>query len=121
MSTFSVADAKLNSRNLFAGSRTGGSIDHQTRAGGRDPDGVPDNASWKCPGHGSIVTTPGGQTFLLHHAYPRKPKKEDHRDVVLDEVGWKSDGWPVINDYRGVSAEGSVTTPRTAGVARRNH
>src|SRR5579875_1458188 len=63
-----------------------------------------DNACLKFPGHGSIVTTPGGQTFLLHHAYPRKQAEENHRDVVLDEIQWKPDGWPIINDYRGVAA-----------------
>lgn len=65
------------------------------------------NASWKCPGHGSIVVTPDCQTFLLHHAFPRKPEGTE-REAVLDEIEWKPDGWPIINDYRGVTSEGAV-------------
>jgi xylan 1,4-beta-xylosidase len=66
-----------------------------------------DNASWKCPGHGSIVTTPDCRMFLLHHAFPRKPEGGE-REAVLDEIEWKPDGWPTINDYRGVTSEVSV-------------
>lgn len=68
------------------------------------------NDSWKCPGHGSIVTTPDCRTFLLHHAFPRKPE-QNQREAVLDEVEWKPDGWPIINDYRGVASAGSVPSP----------
>lgn len=70
------------------------------------------NDSWKCPGHGSIVSTPDCRTFLLHHAFPRKPERAA-REAVLDEIEWKPDGWPLINDYRGVTAEGSVPSAVT--------
>ena len=70
------------------------------------------NDSWKCPGHGSIVKTPDCRTFLLHHAFPRKPER-NRREAVLDEIEWKPDGWPVLNDYRGVASAGSVPSPLT--------
>lgn len=66
-----------------------------------------DNPQWRCPGHGSIVMTPAGHTYLLHHAVPVNTSKWV-RNAVLDEVTWTSDGWPVINDHRGVSSEGTI-------------
>jgi xylan 1,4-beta-xylosidase len=68
------------------------------------------NASWKCPGHGSIVTTPDCRTFLLHHAFSRKSEVSG-RQAVLDEIEWKPDDWPIINDYQGVASAGSVPPP----------
>lgn len=66
-----------------------------------------DNAQWRCPGHGSIVTTSTGHMYLLHHAVPQSASKWI-RNAVLDEVTWQSDGWPVINARHGVTSEGEV-------------
>jgi len=59
--------------------------------------------TWKCPGHGSIVTDQQGRTFLLYHAYSSKDFVFTGRQAVLDEVTWTSDGWPAMNGGRGVS------------------
>jgi beta-xylosidase len=61
------------------------------------------NESWKCPGHGSLVTTADGRTFLLYHAYHPEDFEYSGRQALLDEVTW-SDDWPVINGGRGPSA-----------------
>lgn len=68
---------------------------------------IPENARWNCPGHGSIVSTPSGHTYLLHHAVPRGARKWI-RNAVLDEVSWGKDGWPGINGRRGVASDGTV-------------
>lgn len=61
------------------------------------------NAAWKCPGHGSIVTTPGGRDYLLYHAYQPDDFQFSGRQGLLDEVTWGADGWPAINGGRGPS------------------
>ncbi|MDQ3135740.1 MAG: glycoside hydrolase family 43 protein, partial [Acidobacteriota bacterium] len=62
------------------------------------------NDTWKCPGHGSIVTTLGGRDYLMYHAYHPKDSVYVGRQALLDEVEWGSDGWPTINGGRGPSA-----------------
>lgn len=61
------------------------------------------NAAWKCPGHGSIVTTPDGRDYLLYHAYEPDHFPFSGRQGLLDEVTWGADGWPAINGGRGPS------------------
>lgn len=61
------------------------------------------NDTWRCPGHGSIVTTAEGRDFLLYHAYHARNFIYAGRQGVLDEVVWGADGWPSINDGRGPS------------------
>ena len=67
-----------------------------------------ENADWRCPGHGSIVETPDGRTFLLYHAYDPRESIYVGRQGLLDEVTWGSDGWPSINGGKGPSAKGTV-------------
>jgi beta-xylosidase len=63
-----------------------------------------DNATWQCPGHGSIVTTPEGRDFLLYHAYRKRSEAFIiGREALLDEVKWGENGWPTINEGRGPS------------------
>lgn len=62
------------------------------------------NAEWKCPGHGSIVTTPDGRDYLLYHAYDAQDFTYVGRQGLLDAVTW-TNGWPVINGGRGPSKE----------------
>ena len=62
------------------------------------------NDTWKCPGHGSIVTDARGRDYLMYHAYHPKDFVYVGRQALLDEVEWGSDGWPTINGGRGPSA-----------------
>jgi len=62
------------------------------------------NDDWRCPGHGTIVDTPGGRTYLLYHAYHPTDFQYVGRQGLLDEVMWGADGWPAINAGRGPSA-----------------
>ncbi len=50
---------------------------------------------WKCPGHGSLVSSPGG-LYLVHHAYPEDDPFDLGRETLLDPVAWGDDGWPAI-------------------------
>jgi xylan 1,4-beta-xylosidase len=61
------------------------------------------NETWKCPGHGTIVTDPKGRDFLLYHAYKANDFVYVGRQALLDEIKWGADGWPVINEGRGPS------------------
>lgn len=61
------------------------------------------NDTWKCPGHGTIVTDQRGRTFLFYHAYHAKDFVYVGREALLDEVTWNADGWPAINNGRGPS------------------
>ena len=71
------------------------------------------NENWQCPGHGSIVATPDGRTFLLYHAYRHRADAFNvGREALLDEVTWGADGWPAINEGRGPTDVG----PAPAGV-----
>jgi beta-xylosidase len=63
------------------------------------------NDRWKCPGHGTIVTTPEGRTWLLYHAYEPDAFQFSGRQGLLDEVTWTRDGWPEVNGGRGPSTE----------------
>ena len=63
------------------------------------------NDTWKCPGHGSIVSDPRGRTFLFYHAYHAKDFVYVGREAMLDEVTWKADGWPTINNGEGPSSQ----------------
>jgi xylan 1,4-beta-xylosidase len=63
-----------------------------------------ENAHWKCPGHGSIVTDPSGRHWLLYHAYDPVSFVYTGREMLLDEVTFGADGWPEINQGKGPSA-----------------
>lgn len=63
-----------------------------------------ENASWRCPGHGTVVTTTDGRDYMLYHSYR---KSGDYASVgrlaLLDRIEWKANGWPAINEGRGPS------------------
>lgn len=59
--------------------------------------------TWRCPGHGTFVSTPDGRDFFLYHAYAVKGFQFIGRQGVLDEVKW-ADGWPHFNQTKSVSA-----------------
>lgn len=73
------------------------------------------NATWKCPGHGSIVTDQSGRCWFLYHAYSTGGTIFTGREALLDEVTFGADGWPVINGGKGPSV--SAVSP--FGVAQR--
>jgi xylan 1,4-beta-xylosidase len=74
------------------------------------------NETWKCPGHGSIVTDQRGRTFLFYHAYNAKHFVYVGREAMLDEVTWNADGWPAINNGDGPGRR----LPAPLGVTERN-
>jgi xylan 1,4-beta-xylosidase len=53
------------------------------------------NDSWKCPGHGTVVTTPDNRYFYLHHAYNGVDFTYTGRQGVLSELVWDEKTlWP---------------------------
>lgn len=63
-----------------------------------------ENASFRGPGHGSVVETADGRTYYLYHAYANVAGATTvGRELMLDEVMWNADGWPSINGGRGPS------------------
>jgi xylan 1,4-beta-xylosidase len=68
------------------------------------------NGVWKCPGHGTAVSTPSDQDYFLYHAYPASGTVFLGRESVLDRITWTPDGWPVINNGNGPSGDPSNAT-----------
>jgi beta-xylosidase len=66
------------------------------------------NESWKCPGHGTIVTDARGRDWLMYHAMHPKDFVYVGRQALLDEVKWGANDWPVINDGHGPSAHAAA-------------
>ena len=53
--------------------------------------------TWKCPGHGTVVTTPDQRYFYLHHAYNGVDFTFTGRQGVLSELVWdEKTGWPAF-------------------------
>ncbi|QMU28688.1 glycoside hydrolase family 43 protein [Adhaeribacter radiodurans] len=53
--------------------------------------------NWKCPGHGTVVTTPDNRYFYLHHAYKSSGFTFTGREGVLGELIWDSKtDWPTF-------------------------
>ena len=61
------------------------------------------NETWKCPGHGTVISDPTGRYWLLYHAYPVSDSIFIGREAMLDEVKFGPDGWPTINAGNGPS------------------
>lgn len=61
------------------------------------------NENFNCPGHGTIVTTENGRTYMMYHAYDPKDTNYVGRQALLDEVNWTKDGWATINNGKGAS------------------
>jgi beta-xylosidase len=68
------------------------------------------NGTWKCPGHGSAVSSLMGRDYFLYHAYPNSGSIYLGRESVLDEVTWGDDGWPQINHGLGPGEAGRDST-----------
>lgn len=58
---------------------------------------------WWSRGHGTLLEGPGGQWYVMYHAY-EKGAQGLGRQVLLEPVDWSEDGWPVA---RG----GDLSTP----------
>ncbi len=56
------------------------------------------NDTWKCPGHGTVVSDSAGRDYFLYHAYNTNSSVYAGRQGLLDEITWGSDGWPAFNN-----------------------
>ncbi len=53
--------------------------------------------SWKCPGHGTVVTTSNNRYFYLHHAYNGADFTFTGRQGMLSELVWNENTqWPAF-------------------------
>ena len=53
--------------------------------------------AWRCPGHGTLVTTPDDRYFYLYHAYRATDFEYVGRQGMLDELAWdEQSGWPYM-------------------------
>lgn len=73
------------------------------------------NAEFRGPGHGSIVADPKGRLFLLYHSYNAHSFIFTGREMMLDEIVFGQDGWPVVNEGKGPS----VSAPSPLGGPQR--
>jgi xylan 1,4-beta-xylosidase len=74
------------------------------------------NENFNCPGHGTIVTTENGRTYMMYHAYDPKDTNYVGRQALIDEVTWPRGEWPAINSGMGPSKTASAPL----GVAERD-
>jgi len=57
------------------------------------------NDTWKCPGHGTLATTPDERFFYLYHSYNATDFEYMGRQGMLDELVWDvTTGWPRFKD-----------------------
>jgi xylan 1,4-beta-xylosidase len=71
------------------------------------------NDKWRCPGHGTLVSTPDGRDYYLLHAYSSNGTVYVGRQGVLEPITWKEDGWPQINEGRGISSQAASPFGKT--------
>jgi beta-xylosidase len=71
--------------------------------------------AWKCPGHGTVVTTADNRYFYLHHAYSATDFTFTGRQGLLSELVWNEQtGWPAFRYGTAppVQAESPVGAPQ---------
>lgn len=69
--------------------------------------------TWKCPGHGTVVTTPDNRYFYLHHAYNGADFTSAGRQGVLSELVWdEASKWPTFR--YGKTTPAQAETPLAA-------
>lgn len=56
------------------------------------------NETWKCAGHGSVVTDPQGNYYFMYHAYSTDGNVYTGREGLLDRIYWGDEGWPYFSD-----------------------
>jgi xylan 1,4-beta-xylosidase len=59
------------------------------------------NASFRCPGHGTVVTDTLGRDYFMYHAYRVTDSVYAGRQGLLDPITWGEDDWPTINSRKG--------------------
>lgn len=70
---------------------------------------------WKCPGHGTVVTTPENRYFYLHHGYSGTDFTSTGRQGLLSELVWdESTKWPAFR--YGKTPPAQAETPLAARV-----
>lgn len=63
--------------------------------------------TWKCTGHGTIVTTAKGEDFYLYHAYDKTNDVYTGRQGMLARLGWNEyTGWPLLKPVSGEKPAG---------------
>lgn len=68
------------------------------------------SSKWIGPGHHSIIEDHAGREWIMFHAIPSdnffsqvtKDRKEPYRALLMDEITYDSDGWPVISETKEV-------------------
>jgi beta-xylosidase len=70
------------------------------------------NETWKCPGHGTVITDQANNFYFLYHAYNAESFVYPGRQGLLDKFTFNADGWPVF-DSKSPSA-------RKARIARKD-
>ncbi len=66
--------------------------------------------TWKCPGHGTVVTTADNRYFYLHHAYSSAGFTFTGRQGLLSELVWdEKTGWPAFR--YGTAPPGQAESP----------
>jgi arabinan endo-1,5-alpha-L-arabinosidase len=55
------------------------------------------NTAWIGPGHNSVVDGPGGDSYMVYHAWAEGHVNGpgDSRKLLVDQIVWR-DGWPVV-------------------------
>ena len=56
------------------------------------------NETWKCAGHGSVVTDPQGNYYFLYHAYSTDGSVYTGREGLLDRIYWGDNEWPYFSE-----------------------
>jgi xylan 1,4-beta-xylosidase len=82
----------------------------------KDPDNpvLRSGPEWKCPGHGTVVRTPGAGFVLVHHAYRADDVVDLRRQVLVSPVAIGADGWPVL----GAGGKVMATAPSPLGAVQ---
>ena len=69
---------------------------------------------WKCPGHGTLVTTPDNRYFFMYHAYNALSHIYTGRQGMLDEILWdEKTGWPYFRYGKTPSLQAETPYPGT--------
>ena len=64
---------------------------------------------WRCPGHGTLVTTADNRDFYLYHSYNATDFEFIGRQGMLDEIVWDElSGWPRFKNGRTPSTTAPV-------------
>ncbi len=65
--------------------------------------------TWRCPGHGTLVTTPEDRDFYMYHSYNAADFEYIGRQGMLDEIIWdKKTNWPYFKNGSTPSVEAAT-------------